>query len=89
MRFVLTPVFGALVKFVMVSKLSLWVRSVPPAVLLLLAMMTAIPLVCGLTFSVSRENVGCASPGMQPCPLWARPDLVRCDAFDVDGFCGP
>ena len=52
MRFVLTPVFGALVKFVMAPKLSLWVRSsVPPAVLLLLATMAAIPLVCGLTLS--------------------------------------
>ena len=47
----LTPVFCALVKFVMAPKLSLWVRSVPPAVLLLLAMMAAIPLVCGLTLS--------------------------------------
>ena len=51
MRFVLTPVFGALVKFVLAPKLSLWVRSVPSAVLLLLAMMAAIPLVCGLTLS--------------------------------------
>ena len=50
-RFVLTPVSGALVKFVMSPKLSLWGRSVPPAVLPLLAMMAAIPLVCGLTLS--------------------------------------
>ena len=47
----LTPVFCALVKFVMAPKLSLWVRTVPPAVLPLLAMMAAIPLVCGLTLS--------------------------------------
>ena len=47
----LTPVFCALVKFVMAPKLSLWVRSVPPAVLPLPAMMAAFPLVCGLTLS--------------------------------------
>ena len=51
MRLFLTPVCCALVKFVMAPKLSLWVRSVPPAVLPLLAMMAAIPLVCGLTLS--------------------------------------
>ena len=47
----LTPVFCALVKFVMAPKLSLWVRTVPPAMLPVLAMMAAIPLVCGLTLS--------------------------------------
>ena len=47
----LTPVFCALVKFVTVPKLSLWVRSVPLAVLLLPAMMAAFPLVYGLTLS--------------------------------------
>ena len=47
----LTPVFCALVKFAMAPKLSLWVRTVPPAVLPLLAMMAAIPLVCGLALA--------------------------------------
>ena len=47
----LAPVFCALVKFVMAPKLSLWVRSVLPAVLPLPAMMAAIPLVCGFTLS--------------------------------------
>ena len=47
----LTPAFCALVKFAMAPKLSLWVRTVPPAVLPLFAMMAAIPLVCGLTLS--------------------------------------
>ena len=47
----LTPVFCALVKFVMAPKLSLWVRSVPPAVLPLPAMMDAFPLVRGLALS--------------------------------------
>ena len=51
MRLFLTPVFCALVKFAIAPKLSLWVRTVPPAVLPLLAMMAAIPLVCGLTLS--------------------------------------
>ena len=43
MRFVLTPVFGALVKFGTAPNLSLWVRSVPPAEFLVLAMMAAFP----------------------------------------------
>ena len=47
MRVVLTLVFCALVKFGMAAKLSLWVRSVPPAALLVLAMMAAILLVRG------------------------------------------
>ena len=95
MRFVLTPVFGVLVKFVMAPKLSLWVRSVPPAVLLLLADDGRDP--SGMwphPLSVRpdlpcRDDDGCASPGMRPCPLWARPDLVCRDAFDADGLRGP
>ena len=51
MRVVLTPVFGALVKFWTAPKLSLWVRSAPSAALLVLAMMTAIPLVRGPALS--------------------------------------
>ena len=47
MRVVLTPVLGALVKFGTAPKLSWWVRSVPPAALLVLAMMAAISLVRG------------------------------------------
>ena len=95
MRFVLRPVFGALVKFVMALKLSLWVRSVPLAVLLLLATMAVIPLVCGLTLSGfgpiwhAATMMAALSPGMRPCPLWDRPNLVCCDAFDADGLRSP
>ena len=52
MRLFLTPVFCALVKFVMAPKLSLWVRTVPPAVLPLLAMM-----VCGLALVGAWPNL--------------------------------
>ena len=95
MRVVFTPVFCALVKFGMAPKLSLWVRSVPPASWLVLAMMAAIPLVRGPAplwvwpDLVCRDDDGRVSPGMRPCPLWARPDLVCRDAFDADGLRGP
>ena len=51
MHVVLTPVFGARVKFGTAPKLSLWGRSVPPAALLVLAMMAAIPLIRGPALS--------------------------------------
>ena len=59
MRVVLTPVFGALVKFGMAPKMSLWVRSVPPAALHVLAMMAAIPLVRGPALSGFGPHLIC------------------------------
>ena len=74
----------------MAAKLSLWVRSVPPAVLLLLAMMAVFPLVCGLTLSGFGRTMlvallllcGLALVGLVP-------NLDRCDAFDAYGVHGP